>query len=99
MRLLNSKLPPEAKEVDKELRAVQKQKEDAVRDQDFTKAGELREKEVELRDQIRALLQANRGDAPTETQPRAETADSAPSDSAESSPMVNVQTCLQKADC
>ena len=95
VRLLNSKLPPEAKEVDKELRAVQKQKEDAVRDQDFTKAGELREKEVELRDQIRALLQANRGDAPTEAQPEAETADAAPSDSAESSPMVNEEDIAQ----
>ena len=95
VRLLNSKLPPEAKEVDKELRAVQKQKEDAVRDQDFTKAGELREKEVELRDQIRALLQANRGDAPTEAQPEAETADAAPSDSTESSPMVNEEDIAQ----
>ena len=95
VRLLNSKLPPEAKEVDKELRAVQKQKEDAVRDQDFTKAGELREKEVELRDQIRALLQANRGDAPTEAQPEAESADAAPSDSTESSPMVNEEDIAQ----
>merc|ERR1711991_967450 len=60
VRLLNSKLPPAAKEVDKELRSVQKEKEDAVRDQDFTKAGELREKEVELREQIRSLLQATR---------------------------------------
>ena len=60
VRLLNSKLPPAAKEVDKELRSVQMDKEDAVRDQDFTKAGELREKEVELREQIRSLLQANK---------------------------------------
>ncbi len=57
VRLLNSKLPPEAKEVDKELRKVQKSKEEAVRDQNFTQAGELREKEVELRDKIRNLLQ------------------------------------------
>merc|ERR1712138_150162 len=56
-RLLNSKLPPEAKEVDKELRKIQKSKEEAVRDQNFTQAGELREKEVELRDKIRNLLQ------------------------------------------
>ncbi len=63
VRLLNSKLPPEAKEVDKELRSVQKEKEDAVRDQDFTKAGELRDKEVELREKIRTLLQSSRQDA------------------------------------
>ncbi len=56
VRLLNSKLPEEAKEVDKELRKVQKDKEEAVRDQDFTKAGELREKEVDLRNQIRTIL-------------------------------------------
>ena len=59
VRLMNSKLPPAAKEVDKELRQIQKQKEEAVRDQDFTKAGELREKEVELRERIRTLLQNN----------------------------------------
>ncbi|MDG2329885.1 MAG: ATP-dependent Clp protease ATP-binding subunit [Synechococcus sp. cluster2_bin.44] len=63
VRLMNSKLPPEAKEVDKELRVVQKDKEDAVRDQDFAKAGELREKEVELREKIRALLQNSRSTA------------------------------------
>ena len=60
VRLLNSKLPPAAKEVDKELRKIQKEKEDAVREQDFTRAGELRDKEVELREQIRTLLQSNR---------------------------------------
>jgi ATP-dependent Clp protease ATP-binding subunit ClpC len=31
--------------IDKQLRAVQKEKESAVREQDFTKAGELRDKE------------------------------------------------------
>ncbi len=60
VRLLNSKLPPEAKEIDKELRKVQREKEEAVRNQDFTQAGELREKEVELRDKIRAILQNTR---------------------------------------
>ncbi|QNJ20523.1 ATP-dependent Clp protease ATP-binding subunit ClpC [Synechococcus sp. A18-25c] len=66
VRLLNSKLPPEAKEVDKELRSVQKEKEDAVRDQDFTKAGELRDKEVELREKIRTLLQTSREGTPSD---------------------------------
>ncbi|MDI9405749.1 MAG: ATP-dependent Clp protease ATP-binding subunit [Chitinophagaceae bacterium] len=60
VRLMNSKLPPAAKEVDKQLRAVQKEKEEAVREQDFTKAGELRDKEVELREQIRTILQARK---------------------------------------
>ena len=60
VRLMNSKLPPAAKEIDKQLRAVQKEKEEAVREQDFTKAGELRDKEVELREQIRTILQARK---------------------------------------
>ena len=64
VRLLNSKLPPEAKEVDKELRSVQKEKEDAVREQNFSLAGELRDKEVELREKIRTLLQTSRQDVP-----------------------------------
>jgi ATP-dependent Clp protease ATP-binding subunit ClpC len=64
VRLLNSKLPPAAKEVDKQLREVQKQKEEAVRQQDFTKAGELRDREVELRDQLRSILQARRDEEP-----------------------------------
>ncbi|MEI6031277.1 MAG: ATP-dependent Clp protease ATP-binding subunit [Synechococcaceae cyanobacterium ELA739] len=71
VRLMNSKLPPAAKEVDKQLRAVQKEKEDAVRDQDFAKAGELRDKEVELREQIRSILQARKDDEP-EAAPAAE---------------------------
>jgi ATP-dependent Clp protease ATP-binding subunit ClpC len=65
VRLMNSKLPPAAKEVDRQLRDVQKQKEEAVRDQNYTKAGELRDKEVELRDQIRSILQARRDDEPS----------------------------------
>ncbi|MBL6801545.1 MAG: ATP-dependent Clp protease ATP-binding subunit [Synechococcus sp. BS307-5m-G38] len=92
VRLLNSKLPPAAKEVDKELRAVQKQKEEAVRDQDFTKAGELREKEVELRDQIRALLQDNR---PESTDAAAPAADTAAPESVEATPMVNEEDIAQ----
>jgi ATP-dependent Clp protease ATP-binding subunit ClpC len=67
VRLMNSKLPPEAKEVDKQLRDIQKQKEDAVRDQDFSKAGELRDKEVELREQIRTILQTRRDEEPSES--------------------------------
>jgi len=56
VRLINSKLPPEAKQIDKELREVQKQKEEAVRDQNFDQAGQLREKEIELSSKIKELL-------------------------------------------
>ena len=73
VRLLNSKLPPAAKEVDKELRAVQKEKEDAVREQDFNRAGELRDKEVELREKIRTLLQSSREETPVNTGDQAQT--------------------------
>jgi ATP-dependent Clp protease ATP-binding subunit ClpC len=73
VRLLNSKLPPAAKEVDKELRAVQKEKEDAVREQDFNRAGELRDKEVELREKIRTLLQSSREETPVNTGDEAQT--------------------------
>jgi ATP-dependent Clp protease ATP-binding subunit ClpC len=67
VRLLNSKLPPAAKDIDKQLRDVQKQKEDAVRSQDFAKAGELRDREVELRQQIRTILQTRREEEDGET--------------------------------
>jgi ATP-dependent Clp protease ATP-binding subunit ClpC len=77
VRLMNSKLPPAAKEVDRELRAVQKQKEDAVREQDFTKAGELRDKEVELREQIRTILQARKDEPDTAEAAEGETAPTA----------------------
>ena len=57
VRLINSKLPPEAKQIDKELRQIQKQKEESVRDQNFDKAGALREKEIELSAKIKELLE------------------------------------------
>ncbi len=65
VRLINSKLPPEAKQIDKELREVQKQKEVAVRDQNFDQASQLREKELELSSQIKKLLE-NKKDSQNE---------------------------------
>ena len=55
VRLINSQLPPEAKELDKELRDVLKQKDEAVRSQDFDKAGDLRDREMEIKTEIRAI--------------------------------------------
>lgn len=55
VRLLNSQLPPEAKELDQELRQVLKEKDEAVRSQDFDKAGELRDREMEIKAEIRSL--------------------------------------------
>ena len=55
VRLINSQLPPAAKELDKELRQVLKQKDDAVRSQDFEKAGELKDREMEIKEEIKAI--------------------------------------------
>ncbi|MFG3817451.1 MULTISPECIES: ATP-dependent Clp protease ATP-binding subunit [Limnothrix] len=62
VRLLNSQLPPAAKELDKELREVLKQKDEAVRSQDFDKAGELRDKEMEIKQQIRNIAQTKKSE-------------------------------------
>ncbi len=63
VRLINSKLPPEAKQIDKELRQVQKQKEESVRDQNFDQAGQLREKEMELSAKIKEVLEIKKESA------------------------------------
>lgn len=55
VRLLNSQLPPAAKELDKELRALLKEKDDAVRSQNFDKAGELRDREMDIKEQIKTI--------------------------------------------
>lgn len=57
VRLINSQLPPAAKELDKELRQLLKEKDDAVRSQDFDRAGELRDREMEVKAEIRAIAQ------------------------------------------
>ncbi|HEY9750308.1 MAG TPA: ATP-dependent Clp protease ATP-binding subunit, partial [Allocoleopsis sp.] len=62
VRLLNSQLPPAAKELDKELRQVLKEKDDAVRAQDFDRAGELRDREMEIKTEIRAIAQTKKTD-------------------------------------
>jgi ATP-dependent Clp protease ATP-binding subunit ClpC len=62
VRLINSQLPPAAKELDKELRQVLKEKDEAVRSQDYDKAGELRDRELEIKEQIRAIAQNKKKD-------------------------------------
>jgi len=69
VRLINSKLPPEAKQIDKELRQVQKQKEESVRDQNFDQAGQLREKEIELSAKIKEVLE-NKKESTSENESR-----------------------------
>lgn len=67
VRLMNSQLPPAAKELDKELRQVLKDKDDAVRSQDFDKAGELRDREMEIKTQIRSIAQSKKADGTSST--------------------------------
>merc|ERR1711937_239677 len=55
VRLKHSQLPIEARDLDKQLRALLKEKETAVRAQDFEKAGQLRDNEMELKAQIQAI--------------------------------------------
>ncbi len=74
VRLINSQLPPAAKELDKELRQILKEKDDAVRAQDFDRAGELRDREMEIKAEIRAIAQSktnvgrNEGEEPVVTE-------------------------------
>jgi ATP-dependent Clp protease ATP-binding subunit ClpC len=63
VRLLNSQLPAAAKELDKELRQVLKDKDDAVRSQDFEKAGQLKDRELEIKAEIKNIAQAKRAES------------------------------------
>ncbi|MGY2726449.1 ATP-dependent Clp protease ATP-binding subunit [Thermostichus sp. OS-CIW-26] len=62
VRLINSQLPPAARELDQELRRVLKEKDAAVRAQNFDKAGELRDREMEIKQQIRAIAAAKKAE-------------------------------------
>jgi len=62
VRLINSQLPPAAKELDKELRQVLKDKDESVRSQDFDKAGELRDREMEIKAEIKAIAQSKKAE-------------------------------------
>ncbi len=55
IHLANSQLPPAAKELNKELRQVTKDKDEAVQAQDFDQAGKLRDRELEIEAQLGAL--------------------------------------------
>ena len=55
VRLKVSSLSPEGKELDKELRAIIKEKEDAIRNQEFEKASQLRDDEADMKEKIREV--------------------------------------------
>ncbi|MFS8867549.1 ATP-dependent Clp protease ATP-binding subunit [Synechococcus sp. H65.1] len=68
VRLINSQLPPAARELDQELRRVLREKDAAVRAQDFDRAGELRDREMEIRQQIRAIAAAKKAEDSSRTE-------------------------------
>ena len=57
VRLKVSTLSPEGKELEKDLRALIKEKEDAIRNQEFEKASQLRDDEADLKERIREMAQ------------------------------------------
>ncbi|KAG1338595.1 ATP-dependent Clp protease ATP-binding subunit ClpA, chloroplastic [Cocos nucifera] len=57
VRLHHAELPDDAKVLDKELKRIVKEKNDAARSQEFERAGELRDMELELKTQISALIE------------------------------------------
>nr|YP_010619158.1 Clp protease ATP binding subunit [Pterosiphonia complanata]WAX03171.1 Clp protease ATP binding subunit [Pterosiphonia complanata] len=58
VRLLNSQLPPAARELDRELRSVLKTKDEAIRAQKYEKAEQYRTRETEIKAQIAAIAQS-----------------------------------------
>nr|YP_009314605.1 Clp protease ATP binding subunit [Liagoropsis maxima]SCW22859.1 Clp protease ATP binding subunit [Liagoropsis maxima] len=60
VRLLNSQLPPAARELDKELRTVLKTKDEAIRAQKYEKAEQYRTREMEIKAQIAAIAQSKK---------------------------------------
>nr|QCI05386.1 Clp protease ATP binding subunit [Crouania attenuata] len=62
VRLLNSQLPPAARELDKELRSVLKTKDEAIRAQKYEKAEQYRTREMEIKAQIAAIAQSKKNE-------------------------------------
>jgi ATP-dependent Clp protease ATP-binding subunit ClpC len=69
VRLRTSSLPPAAKELEKELRNFTKEKEAAIRAQDFEKASQLRDQEQSVRDRIRDIAAEWRSERGQATSP------------------------------
>nr|QCI08918.1 Clp protease ATP binding subunit [Wrangelia sp.] len=63
VRLLNSQLPPAARELDRELRSVLKTKDEAIRAQKYEKAEQYRTREMEIKAQIAAIAQSKNSES------------------------------------
>ena len=62
LRIQTSTLPPEGKELEKKLKEIIKQKEDAIRNQEFEEANNLRADEADLKEKILEMSQKWRED-------------------------------------
>lgn len=68
VHLIHCQPSPATRDIKRQLRQVTKEKEDAVRLQDFEKAAQLRDREQELETQLQAILQAETDeDTPVQT--------------------------------
>ena len=70
VRLMKYERSPEEKQLDGDLKKLLKEKDDAVRNQDFDKAGALRDREMEIREGLKALSQARKTAAAEENAPK-----------------------------
>ncbi|XP_047325898.1 ATP-dependent Clp protease ATP-binding subunit ClpA homolog CD4B, chloroplastic-like [Impatiens glandulifera] len=68
VRLRNAQMPEEAKELEKELKQITKEKNEAVRGQDFEKAGELRDREMDIKAQISVIVEKGKELTKAETE-------------------------------
>jgi ATP-dependent Clp protease ATP-binding subunit ClpC len=55
VKLSYTALPPEGKELERELKTIVREKEQAIRNQEFEKATELRDKEADMREKLREM--------------------------------------------
>jgi ATP-dependent Clp protease ATP-binding subunit ClpC len=70
VRLMKYQRSPDEKTLDAELKQLLKDKDDAVRNQDFDKAGGLRDREMEIREGLKALSQARKTAAAEDDAPK-----------------------------
>lgn len=70
VRLMKYERSAEEKQLDGDLKKLLKEKDDAVRNQDFDKAGALRDREMEIREGLKALSQARKTAAAEENAPK-----------------------------
>jgi ATP-dependent Clp protease ATP-binding subunit ClpC len=70
VRLMKYERSADEKQLDGDLKKLLKEKDDAVRNQDFDKAGALRDREMEIREGLKALSQARKNAAAEENSPK-----------------------------